>query len=166
MAGLRELLFPLRPRREGQVFDGFVSNLAADRFPLEQLGVPTLVISARDDPLAPYRFAAAAAPRIPEARLMTIERGGHLFLGHHAVVRKEISAFIASAGPGEASPRRQRCQSRKVPDGPVSTGPLPLMTSWRPGETGITGLAGMGEIALRPIPLRESIAAASRPEFG
>jgi hypothetical protein len=55
MAGLRELLFPLRPRREGQVFDGFVSNLAADRFPLEQLGVPTLVISARDDPLAPYR---------------------------------------------------------------------------------------------------------------
>ena len=26
MAGLRELLFPLRPRREGAVFDGFVSN--------------------------------------------------------------------------------------------------------------------------------------------
>ena len=37
MAGLRELLFPLRPRREGAVFDGFVSNPAAGRFPLEQL---------------------------------------------------------------------------------------------------------------------------------
>jgi pimeloyl-ACP methyl ester carboxylesterase len=102
MAGLRELLFPFRPRREGAVFDGFVSNLAADRFPLEQLVVPALVISARDDPLAPYRFAAQAASRIPGARLVTIERGGHLLLGHDAEVRKEISAFVASAGPKSA----------------------------------------------------------------
>jgi hypothetical protein len=29
MAGLREPLFPLRPRREGAVLDGFISNLAA-----------------------------------------------------------------------------------------------------------------------------------------
>ena len=36
-----------------------------DRFPFEQLTVPTLVISARDDDLAPYRFAAEAARRIP-----------------------------------------------------------------------------------------------------
>jgi pimeloyl-ACP methyl ester carboxylesterase len=102
MAGLRELLFPFRPRREGAVFDGFVSNLAADRFPLEQLTVPALVISARDDPLAPYRFAAQAASRIPGARLVTIERGGHLLLGHDAEVRKEISAFVASTGPKSA----------------------------------------------------------------
>ena len=55
----------------------------------------TLVISARDDPLAPYRFAAAAVGRIPGGRLVTIERGGYLFLGHDAVVRKAISAFVA-----------------------------------------------------------------------
>jgi pimeloyl-ACP methyl ester carboxylesterase len=97
MADLRDLLFPFKPRREGAVFDGFVSNPAADRFPLEQLAVPTLVISARDDPLAPYRFAAQAASRIPGARLVTIERGGHPFLGHDAEVRNEISAFVASA---------------------------------------------------------------------
>lgn len=71
---------------------------------MEQPGVPTLVLSARDDPLAPYWFAVAAAPRIPGARFVTIERGGHPFLGHGAEVRKEIDAFIASAGPGEASP--------------------------------------------------------------
>jgi pimeloyl-ACP methyl ester carboxylesterase len=98
MAGLRELLFPLRPRRQGAVFDGFVSNPAADRFPLEQLAVPALVISARDDPLAPDRYAATAASRIPGARLVTIERGGHLLLGHDAEVRKEIGAFMAPAG--------------------------------------------------------------------
>ncbi len=92
--GSRKLLFPLKPRREGAVFDGFVSNAAADRFPLEQLRVPTLVISARDEPVAPYRYAAAAAPRIPGARLVTVERGGHLFLGHDAEV-KAINGFAA-----------------------------------------------------------------------
>jgi pimeloyl-ACP methyl ester carboxylesterase len=102
MAGVRELLFPFKPRREGAVFDGFVSNLAADRFPFEQLMVPTLVISARDDPLAPYRYATEAASRIAGARLVTIERGGLLFLGHDEEVRKEISAFVASAGPKSA----------------------------------------------------------------
>jgi pimeloyl-ACP methyl ester carboxylesterase len=104
MADARELLFPFRPRRDGAVFDGFVSNPAADRFPLEQLRVPTLVISARDDPLAPYRFAAAAASRIPGARFVTVERGGHLFLGHDADVRKQINAFAASSGPNKAPP--------------------------------------------------------------
>jgi hypothetical protein len=29
--------------------------------------------------------------------LVTIERGGHPFLGHDAEVRNEISAFVASA---------------------------------------------------------------------
>lgn len=81
IAASRDLLFPLKPRRDGAIFDGFVSNLVADRFPLEQLTVPTLVISARDDPLAPYRFAARAASRIPGARLVTINGGGHFFMG-------------------------------------------------------------------------------------
>jgi pimeloyl-ACP methyl ester carboxylesterase len=81
MASIRQLLFPLKPRRDGAVFDGFVSNLAADRFPFEQLTVPTLIINARDDHLAPYRFAAEAASRIAGAKLVTIESGGHIFVG-------------------------------------------------------------------------------------
>jgi pimeloyl-ACP methyl ester carboxylesterase len=31
LAGYRELLFPFKPRRDGAIFDGFVSNLCADR---------------------------------------------------------------------------------------------------------------------------------------
>jgi pimeloyl-ACP methyl ester carboxylesterase len=89
------LIFPLKPRREGAIFDGFVSNLAADRFPLEQLTVPTLVINARDDTtFAPYRFAATAADRIPGAKLVTIQSGGHWFIGHDADVREAIGAFV------------------------------------------------------------------------
>jgi pimeloyl-ACP methyl ester carboxylesterase len=94
MAGMRKLLFPFKPRRDGAVFDGFVSNLAADRFPFEQLTVPTLVVHARDDHLAPCRFAAAAASRIRGAKLVTIERGGHMFMGHDNEVREAIRAFV------------------------------------------------------------------------
>ena len=94
-AAIADMLFPLKPRRAGAVFDGFTSNLAADRFPLEQLTVPTLVINARDDTsFAPYRFAVKAADRIPGATLVSIESGGHWFLGHDADVREAIGAFV------------------------------------------------------------------------
>ena len=94
IAAARELLFPFKPRRDGAVFDGFVSNIVADRFPLEELDVPTLVISARDDPLAPYEFAARAAARIQGARLETVESGGHFFMGHDAQVRRAVDEFV------------------------------------------------------------------------
>jgi len=100
-----ELQFPLTPRRLGAVFDGFVSNLVADRFPLEQLTVPTLIVSAVDDPWAPYTYAVTAAARIPAAKLVTIDRGGHLFLGHDAQVRAAIGAFIASVAQTGGRPR-------------------------------------------------------------
>jgi hypothetical protein len=46
-----ELIFPYKPWRDGAVFHGFVSNLAADGFPFEQFTVPTLVVNAPDDHL-------------------------------------------------------------------------------------------------------------------
>ena len=91
-----ELQFPLTPRRLGAIFDGFVSNLAADQFPFEELTVPTLIVSAVDDPWARHPYAVTAAARIPGAKLVTIDRGGHLFLGHDAQVRAAIGAFLAS----------------------------------------------------------------------
>jgi pimeloyl-ACP methyl ester carboxylesterase len=59
------------------------------------LTVPTLIVHAADDSLAPYASAVAAAPRIPHGSLVTIERGGHLFLGHEAQVRAAINSFVA-----------------------------------------------------------------------
>jgi pimeloyl-ACP methyl ester carboxylesterase len=100
-----ELQFPLTPRKAGAVFDGFVSNLAADRFPFEELTVPTLIVSAADDPWARHAYAVEAAARIPGAELVTIDRGGHLFLGHDAQVRAAIGAFIASVAQPGGRPR-------------------------------------------------------------
>jgi pimeloyl-ACP methyl ester carboxylesterase len=91
-----ELQFPLKPRKQGAIFDGFVSNLVADRFPFEELTVPTLIVSAVDDHWARHQYAVSAAGRIPGGRLVTIDQGGHLFLSHHGQVRTAIGSFIES----------------------------------------------------------------------
>jgi len=52
--------------------------------------------------LAPYAFATRAARRIPNATLVTIERGGHLFLGNDDKVRQEIRTFTMSALPTDS----------------------------------------------------------------
>lgn len=89
-----ELQFPLKPRRQGAIFDGFVSNLVADRYGFEELTVPTLIVSAADDPWARHDYAVSAAGRIRGAELVTVDRGGHLFLSHDGQVRTVIGSFI------------------------------------------------------------------------
>jgi pimeloyl-ACP methyl ester carboxylesterase len=100
-----ELQFPLKPRKQGAIFDGFVSNLVADRFPFEELTVPILIVSATDDPWARHEYAVTAAARIPGAKLVTIGRGGHLFLSHDAQVRTAIGGFIESAAQAQGGRR-------------------------------------------------------------
>jgi pimeloyl-ACP methyl ester carboxylesterase len=103
---IRACLFPVKPKRCGLVFDALVSEPASDSFPLEQIDVRTLLVHAADDHLAPYEHVAPAAARIPNARLVTIDGGGHLFLGHQAEVRAATTAFVseifADAGRGAA----------------------------------------------------------------
>ena len=99
-----EQQFPLRPRKRGALFDGFVSNMVADRFPFEDLTVPTLIVSAHDDHWARHTYAVAAAARIPGARLVRIDQGGHLFLSHDAQVRAAIGRFIESVAQPERRP--------------------------------------------------------------
>ena len=67
-------------------------------YPLEKLTVPTLIVHAKDDSLVSYDAARQAADRIPGARLVSIERGGHLLLGDREDVGRAVAAFLA--GPG------------------------------------------------------------------
>lgn len=91
---LLDSIFPVGPRAEGAVFDATVSNPEIGALPLEALQVPTLVVHARDDPLASYGAAVAAAARIPDVTLVPLESGGHLQLGQEAAVRTAIDAFL------------------------------------------------------------------------
>jgi pimeloyl-ACP methyl ester carboxylesterase len=91
---IRDALFPTRDKKHGIVFDAVVSEPASNGFPLEDIAVPTLLVHSADDPLAPYEHVPVAAARVPEGRLLTVEAGGHLFLGHSQTVRTATSAFI------------------------------------------------------------------------
>jgi pimeloyl-ACP methyl ester carboxylesterase len=92
---VREALFPITPKRFGIAFDALVSEPASNGFPLEDIRVPTLLVHAADDPLAPYEHVPGAAVRIRGARLVTLQHGGHLFLQHADEVRGAVRAFLA-----------------------------------------------------------------------
>jgi pimeloyl-ACP methyl ester carboxylesterase len=95
MAEVRETLLPVKPRAEGALFDMYVSNPDINQgYPLDEIAVPTLLVHARDDPLASYENARKMAERIPNAKLVTIESGGHPLLGHEERIRSEVTGFL------------------------------------------------------------------------
>lgn len=87
-------LLPVRPRSEGAFFDMYISNPAINAYAVDEISVPTLIIHAVDDPLADYDNVQTMAERIPDAKLVTIESGGHPLLGHEKRIRSEITGFL------------------------------------------------------------------------
>jgi len=95
IAETMETILPVTPRAEGALFDMYVSNPDINTgYPLEEITVPALIIHAADDPLARYENARSMAERIPGARLVTVESGGHMLLGHEGRIRSEIGEFL------------------------------------------------------------------------
>lgn len=100
-AALREIvdgLFPVGPRARGTIYDGYIGNVDIAAYPFESLTVPTLVVAAEDDTLAPYKDSRAMAERIPRARLVTVRRGGHTLTQLDAGARRAVADFIDAAG--------------------------------------------------------------------
>lgn len=97
VADLIESIFPVVPRADGVLFDMFVSNPDVDRYDLAAVTVPALLVHCRDDPLAAYDPARRAAGRIPGARLVSFDRGGHLGLGQQEATGTQIAAFLETA---------------------------------------------------------------------
>ncbi|MBS0614020.1 MAG: alpha/beta hydrolase [Proteobacteria bacterium] len=63
-------------------------------YALEAIRAPTLAISARDDGFGTYANARYAASRIPHARFIGFENGGHLLVGHDDEVLAEIAKLV------------------------------------------------------------------------
>jgi len=88
-------LLPVSQRIDGIIFDAFASNPDINRgYPYQDITAPTLVIHAKDDSGPPYQAAVAVAAKIPGARLVTVERGGHLRLGNHPEPQAEVDALL------------------------------------------------------------------------
>jgi len=97
-------LFPMSP--EGFNFDLFVSNADVTNYDLEAISVPTLLAHTKDDQLASHDASQRAAERIPGARFVSLESGGHLMLGQQKKDRDELADFFA-----ESSDRGERVAS-------------------------------------------------------
>jgi 2-hydroxy-6-oxonona-2,4-dienedioate hydrolase len=64
---------------------------------LETIRVPTLAISARDDGFGTYAGAEYTASRIPGAKFVGFDSGGHLLVGRDAQVQAEVLKLIGAA---------------------------------------------------------------------
>ncbi len=66
-------------------------------YDLEAIQADVLVVHARDDSMNLFEIGAAIAERTPRAEFVEIGTGGHLLLGHHEELSREIAHFFASA---------------------------------------------------------------------
>jgi len=93
-------LFPIM--RDGYEFDACVSNVDVNCYNLEAIHVPTLIVHTKDDQLASHEASKRAAARIPGARFVSLESGGHLMLGQTKTIRGELANFFAENGHRQA----------------------------------------------------------------
>ncbi len=90
---LMRSLLPYSPRIDGMVNEAkIISSL--NRYPLENITAPTLLISTADDPYNTYDAAKYTAENIPGAKFIGFETGGHFLIGQEEKVRSEVSQFL------------------------------------------------------------------------
>ena len=86
-------ILPVSLRAEGLISDTAVGKHLLPA-PLESVRAPTLVISARDDQYGTYATAKYTASRIPMAKFVGFDQGGHTWVGHDEEVMAEIVKLI------------------------------------------------------------------------
>lgn len=91
-------MLPLGERRAGMKIDATVTNIDMarnfERYPIEELQVPALIIAAKDDKLSDFNAMEKVVPRFPECTFISFESGGHLLVGHEDEIQEELDAFI------------------------------------------------------------------------
>lgn len=97
---VRELISTIVPA-SGRI-DGLRNEAAAvaseATYDLEAVRAPVLVVHAEDDRLNPVAVGETIAHRVPGASFKRLPSGGHLLLGHHGALRRDIPVFLNSAG--------------------------------------------------------------------
>jgi len=71
-----DTILPMKPRRAGQVLEQSMSEYNAAE--IGQIGVPTLVVHARNDTLVGFDQGSYTAEMVTGAQFISMETGGHL----------------------------------------------------------------------------------------
>jgi 2-hydroxy-6-oxonona-2,4-dienedioate hydrolase len=83
---------PISQRQAGMVNDR-INSVFLD-YQLDKIVLPTMIVYARDDTLVNPTHSEYAASKIPDAKVITLESGGHILMGHHERIRTEIVKFL------------------------------------------------------------------------
>jgi pimeloyl-ACP methyl ester carboxylesterase len=86
-------ILPVSARRLGLLNDATVTS-TLERYELERIMAPTLVISVADDLFGTFDAARYTAEQIPNARFVGYPTGGHLWVGHAHDVAEELAGFV------------------------------------------------------------------------
>lgn len=86
-------ILPVSIRAEGLRSDSAVGKHLTPA-PIESIHMPTLIISTRDDRYGTYATAKYTASRIPTAKFVAFDQGGHTWVGHDDEVMAEIVKLL------------------------------------------------------------------------
>jgi pimeloyl-ACP methyl ester carboxylesterase len=92
---LLDSLVPVSMRARG-IADDLEALARFDPDLLNQVRVPTWIAHCTDDRLVPVAFAREAHRRIEGSHYIEYRTGGHLLLGHHREVSRDVQQFIDS----------------------------------------------------------------------
>jgi pimeloyl-ACP methyl ester carboxylesterase len=90
--------------RAGIVNEG-MNHQELERYPLESIHAPTLVIDAKD--VSTFLGSKYTAENIANAKLVAFETGGHMLIGHGEDTRAAIKDFLKQQHP-QTRPRSHR----------------------------------------------------------
>jgi pimeloyl-ACP methyl ester carboxylesterase len=110
-------ILPVTARRRGLANDAKVTA-SPERYALERIAAPTLVISMADDLYGTFDVARYTAGHIPHGRLLAYATGGHVAVGRQRQIMSEIATFLKAADAGhphESRPAVQVPQLRTTP---------------------------------------------------
>jgi pimeloyl-ACP methyl ester carboxylesterase len=92
-------IHPISQRQPGMLNDQ--NNFPFLDYKLDEITVPTLIVHAKDDTLVNFDHSEYAVRKIPNAKVITLESGGHLLMGNHERVRLEIVEFLEQHNQSE-----------------------------------------------------------------
>jgi pimeloyl-ACP methyl ester carboxylesterase len=98
-------ILPLSERSAGLLNDSAIGN-TIQRYDLERISAPTLLVSLVDDLYGTFEGARYSAAHIPGARFVGYGRGGHVWVGHHGEILAQLVTFLGSPGTPLAASKR------------------------------------------------------------
>ncbi|WP_311408575.1 alpha/beta fold hydrolase [Liquorilactobacillus uvarum] len=94
---LFKTMLPVKPRKQGILADTKITNMDMlshyEKYTIERLEIPILVIHAKDDPMAKYENVENLLIRV-KAEAAIFETGGHTIDGHADQVKRAIRRFV------------------------------------------------------------------------